>query len=326
MKIFFTYIVISLSLIAFSQNVEFKKKNFESEQDFNSATEALEAGDDYFFVGNFEKALPRFKDAQQLNANNALLNFKIGACYLKIDEIEKSMPFFEKAKQLDPKVDPKIDFALAQSYQANGRFEDAVNSYNNYLLGLSKNKKILEEEVVQKELDICNTEIQKSISKQEEVAELKEEVVEVKQEAPVAKETPKETVTEFPENDQKPTEPKPVEVKKENKLAEEPKAVTKPTPVKTVEKKADPKTELAASTSNDKITYRIQISSTTMEASKEDLAKIYQGPLKISHQKVGVMYKYFIGDFDNKNEALKAKSLSGIADAFIVKFKNGKKF
>ncbi len=315
MKAIFILLALSFSVYLQAQNIDFKKKNFDSEEQFNQAVEALEKGDDFFFAGNFEKALPRLREAQKLNPNNALLNFKIGACYLKIDELEKSMPYFETAKKLDPKVDPKIDYALAQSYQANGEFDKAVESYQIYLGGLSKNKKILEEPKVQKDIDICSTEIQK---KQTKIEEEKEAVVkEEKEELAVAEVKKEEPATKVEEVKKETVAVKVIEPKKEEARVAEVKIANKTVaPVKGVTQ---------AKTSPNKLTYRIQISSMSTLATSDDIKKVYSGNLKVTHQKIGSLYKYYIGDFNSKLDAMKAKSESGVAGAFIVKFLNGKK-
>lgn len=312
MRIFLTALVFTVISFANAQNVEFKKKSFNSEEEYSQALEALETGDEYFFAGDFDKALPRFLTAQKLNANNATLNFKIGACYLKQEELKKANPYFEKAKSLDPKVDPKIDFALAQSLQACQRYDEAIESYQIYLAGLSKNKKPLEEPMVQKNIDICTTEYQKVQSKIQEEKELEQ-----------AKESePTETVTE------QPIVEKPIEPEVTSEITEEPQNESSK-PIEVEQPQSAPQeaktNSVLANSSKEIITYRIQISSTSIAATDTDLKKIYAGPLKITHEFSGGTHKYFIGDFENRQEALKAKALSGISDAFLVKFQNGKK-
>src|SRR5690606_38362059 len=78
-----------------AQNVEFKSGNFKDDKDgFKNATEAIKAGDTYFELANqaifetrepgfnFHLALKEYEKAQTFNPDNALLNFKIGACYI----------------------------------------------------------------------------------------------------------------------------------------------------------------------------------------------------------------------------------------------------
>ena len=117
---------------------------------------------------------------------------------------------------------------------------------------------------------------------------------------------------------------------KKEELQKEP--VVKAAPIE--EKKSEPvvapakKTEskpVAIASNQDKITYRIQLSSSSKPATSSEIKKIYSGSLKISEVKVGSLYKYFAGDFADKNEAMKAKALAGVSGAFLVRFKNGKK-
>lgn len=271
MKLFGIITILLFSTSLWAQNIEFEKENFSNSEKFNEAVETIVTGNDFFFEGNFAKALPQYLVAQEVNPNNALLNFKIGACYLKMDDLKKSMPYFETAKELDPKVDPKIDYAIAKSYQANYKYQEAIDIYNNYLSSLTKSKKLIEEPGIQQLLERCKSELQKEQSRLE--MENKEKQAKVKDLDSAVVKTP----------------------------------------------------ETASSTPSLGITYRIQIASASVPASTEDLKKYYSGELKISQQKIGPVYKYFIGDFESKEAALKAKIQSGVSDAFVVKFRAGKK-
>ncbi len=161
MKHLFTFFLTFFVFISFSQNINFEKANFKSTTEFNKAIQTLSKGDEFFFVGNFKKALPYFLHAQTLNSKNALLNFKIGVCYYKAEKLEKALPFFETAKKLNPYIDPKIDFALAQSYQNNQKYKKAIDSYQSYLSQLSNNKKSIESLKTQKDIDICISKLSK---------------------------------------------------------------------------------------------------------------------------------------------------------------------
>jgi tetratricopeptide (TPR) repeat protein len=129
------------ALSSMSQNVEFKKKNFSDQAGFDEATKNLQKGDEIFIQGKkwqYPNALEFFMKAQAFNPNNAKLNFKIGVCYLNSSDKPKSLPFFQKAFELDPKVDPKINYALAQAYHFSFDWDNAIRQYNIYLLELSK--------------------------------------------------------------------------------------------------------------------------------------------------------------------------------------------
>ncbi len=259
MRIFLSIIAISFTWIAFSQT----ETNLKTQTNSEKTQSTLTKGDDYFFVGNFKKALPLLKEAEKLDSNNAILNFKIGVCLIKMGKEKESLPFVSKAKRLDSKVDPKVDYALGLAYQDQQEYQKAIDSYNSYKKSLSDHKLELEKTIVDAQISEC----EKSLLSQKNA----NNKVEASANKPVKKTTKR------------------------------------------------PKSEKKS------ITYRIQIISASEPLSAEQVSGIYSGPLKVSHQKIGNAYKYFIGDFTSKKEANKARSLSGIEGSFLVRFKNGKK-
>ncbi len=307
MKIFLTTISILIFSSVFSQNISFKKKNFETPEKYNEAKTALDKGNKHFFSGEFDKALRPFKNAYALNENNALLNFKIGVCYLKNDDLSDALPYFKKAQELDTKVDPKISFALARSYQANKKYQEAIDSYNTYLASLSSKEKPSENGKVQKNLDICNAELQKQESTIEEnnnsakleaqkAKELEEQ--KAKEEAVKAKEIENQKTKEL--------------VEKEAKQNEDVSLTAS-------------KTQLAMESSSAKVNFKIQILSASKAVSTSDIKKVYAGPLKVEEIKVGNSYKYYIGNYDTRDQVLKAMPKTKVKGAFPVRFKNGKR-
>lgn len=297
MKLLFTIFAILIINSAFSQNVDFKKKNFETPEAYQTAKSSLEEGNAFFFAGEFDKALKPFKKAYALNSNNALLNFKVGVCYLKTDNLLDALPYFKKAQGLDPQVDPKISFALAQAYQANKNYQNAIDSYNRYLSSLSDKEKASENSKVQKNLDICEAELQKIKSNDEHAAELEAE----KAKAEADKE-------------------------KAKKLEEEQKTLALETEVKTEEVVLSSSvTKKAIASTSSKVIYKIQILSASKSESAIAIKKIYKGPLKVMEVKVGKSYKYYIGNFNTRAEVLKAIPKTKVKGAFPVRFKNGKR-
>ncbi|PKP20928.1 MAG: hypothetical protein CVU05_07865, partial [Bacteroidetes bacterium HGW-Bacteroidetes-21] len=130
--IFFVLLVISLS----AQNVEFNKKNFSDSQGLNEAMKNVRNGDAAFTKSSrisYMKALESYLKANEFNPNNAMLNFKIGVCYLNSCNKAASLDYFLKAKSLNPKIDPKINYGIAQAYQHNLKFDEAISSYKEYL-------------------------------------------------------------------------------------------------------------------------------------------------------------------------------------------------
>jgi len=299
MKVLLTIVALFIMSLAFSQNVEFKKKNFETPEQYTEAKEALDKANDYFFAGEFSKALKPLKKAQSLNSNNALVNFKIGVCYLKNDDLSDALPYFKKAQELDPKVDPKISFALGQAYQANKKYQEALDSYKLYLAGLSKKDKPSEADRVQKYLDICQAEVQKTESVEIEKNEAAE--LEAKKQKELEAQKAKER-----------------EAQKQKDLAakEQQQAQVSLTASKT---------QAAMESSSAKVTFKIQILSASNPVSPSDLRKVYTGSLKVEEIKVGNTYKYYIGNYNTRNEVLKAMPKTKVKGAFPVRFKNGKR-
>ena len=148
---------------AFTQNVEFIKDNFkEQKSEFKEAKKALEEGDAMFMMGKgqYLKALPFYKQANDFNPNNALLNFKIGKCYLlgsgstyKV----KSLDYFQKAFDLNPRVDPEIYYRLAMAEHLNSHWEKAISYYKKYQQTFGTNVSVNRKEIVAKKIMECKT-------------------------------------------------------------------------------------------------------------------------------------------------------------------------
>lgn len=85
-KILYILTVIALPFFAFSQNVEFEKKNFPDKKDeLREAIAAIREGDAIIDMGEerlFMAALPYYLKAQAFNPNNDKVNFMIAVCYL----------------------------------------------------------------------------------------------------------------------------------------------------------------------------------------------------------------------------------------------------
>lgn len=129
---FFIFILMLLGSRAFSQNTEFTKENFPNDKSgLKTAKKNVDDGDIYFNYGHrtYGHALPFFLKASEFNANNALLNYKIGVCYLHSGQKEKSTSFLEKAFKLNKNVSEDIHYYLGSSYHMNMQFDKAVKEY-----------------------------------------------------------------------------------------------------------------------------------------------------------------------------------------------------
>ena len=128
-----------------SQDVEFKGSNFkDKKEELKQVLAEIESGDvlynqavqDVFDVkdpkNGFKGALKHYEKAQQFNAQNALLNMKLGVCHLYSNEKHKAKQYFEKAYNLNSEVDPLIDFYLGQVYALEEDFKKALTHFTKF--------------------------------------------------------------------------------------------------------------------------------------------------------------------------------------------------
>lgn len=90
----------------------------------------------------------------------------------------------------------------------------------------------------------------------------------------------------------------------------------------------DTSSSVKASPSNEGVTYRVQIASSSTKLSQAQRTKMFKGVGKVQDYTEGGVYKYTTGDFKTVEEALKFKETlrsKGYKDAFIVPFKNNQR-
>jgi len=155
-NIILTLIILFTVQIINAQNVEFDKNTFKHDKNgLKEAQKAIKEGDIYFNNEEYYLALKSYKKAYNFNSNNAKLNFKIGRTLLA-EEPYNALTYMVKAHQLYNSVDPKIFYYLGLAYQNNGKFDEAINNYNNYRpLILPTDKGEFEE--IRKRLEECKT-------------------------------------------------------------------------------------------------------------------------------------------------------------------------
>ncbi|MCB9224738.1 MAG: OmpA family protein [Crocinitomicaceae bacterium] len=133
-------IILSLfvSLISISQDkdIPFDKRLFEDKKEgFNEAVKEIKLGDYHFYDGtdnDLVLSLNHYLKAQEFNPYSSMLNFKIGVCYLNSNQKFKSFDHLEFAYRVNPEVDENVKFYLAQAYQLNGDFENAIKFYGEF--------------------------------------------------------------------------------------------------------------------------------------------------------------------------------------------------
>ncbi|MBN2274979.1 MAG: hypothetical protein JXR41_10080 [Bacteroidales bacterium] len=78
--------------------------------------------------------------------------------------------------------------------------------------------------------------------------------------------------------------------------------------------------------SDDKIIYRVQVAANKTELSQGALQRIYYGNKSVEMLEENGWYKYSVGDFNTYAEANKFRKSSGVKNAFIVAYRQGKRF
>ena len=154
------FILCSLSTNIFAQNVEFDKNNFPDDKDgLKEAKKQLKQGDEYFEVGQglYLYALEHYLSAFRFNPNNALLNYKIGACYLFTTEKARSIPYFLEAQNLNPDVSPDLNYLLGQAYHINYEFDEAIRRFKTYKQSLGPLDLQELSKIIEKKINECET-------------------------------------------------------------------------------------------------------------------------------------------------------------------------
>ncbi|MFH0759113.1 MAG: OmpA family protein [Bacteroidota bacterium] len=157
------HIIILILLIQgtlFAQeDVRIKKKEFKTgvEIGFKEAWKSLKEGDQYFRQGKgtYDMARDLYMFANLYNAENADLNYKIGACYLFTDDKYQAINYLLKAYQLDEDVSEDINYLLGKAYHQVLEFEDASRHYKAHKEKLQGDELIEYTDVLSKRLSEC---------------------------------------------------------------------------------------------------------------------------------------------------------------------------
>jgi outer membrane protein OmpA-like peptidoglycan-associated protein len=124
--------------------VSVARKEFRiAHQGFSVAWKHIKKGDSFFDekVKNYPKALAEYLEANKYNPANPELNYKIGAACFFSDKQNEAAPFLSKAYELKNNVAKDVLFLTARSQMYNGRFNEAIDEFKNYLsLPVKKSK------------------------------------------------------------------------------------------------------------------------------------------------------------------------------------------
>ena len=95
---------------------------------------------------DYKAALRLYRDIYLNEAENALINYRIGQCHLALGSVNEALEYFEKAYMLDNYLDG-IHSSLGQAYHLKGDLDRAVEEYNKYKSTLSE-KQLLKDDVL----------------------------------------------------------------------------------------------------------------------------------------------------------------------------------
>jgi outer membrane protein OmpA-like peptidoglycan-associated protein/tetratricopeptide (TPR) repeat protein len=140
------------------ENTPFLRENFKSDEDYNTAIEALARGNSYFDQGDdfYQKAIDEYLIAYDLNTQNAELNYKLGVCILlAVPQKEKAVNYFHMAYALDSNVADDIHYVLAKGYHFTNRFDEAVAQYKLFYKGLGEDLKPRWKPMIEKWIQEC---------------------------------------------------------------------------------------------------------------------------------------------------------------------------
>ena len=87
----------------------------------------IAAGDKHYGKKDYKNALATYLAAQEINPDDAYLNFKIGQTYLYSETKSKAATYIDKAYRLNPAVNPDIDYHLGIAFQNTNSFKLAMS-------------------------------------------------------------------------------------------------------------------------------------------------------------------------------------------------------
>lgn len=157
--------IILSALLIFSSTFSFSQEYYELEEMFLDA-------DSWFFYEDYKEALPLFQRVLNVDSLNYNVMYKIGFCYLHIPgQKTKSIPYLEKAAEnytlnyrnntyAETKAPLDAVFYLGNAYLINNQIDEAIDAYTAFQNKISQNRRILnndiyDKEYIQKQFDAC---------------------------------------------------------------------------------------------------------------------------------------------------------------------------
>ncbi len=98
-------------------------------QDFKAL---VATGEKHYGKKDYKNALASYLAAQEINPDDAYLNFKIGQTYLYSETKSKAATYIDKAYRLNPAVNPDIDYHLGIAFQNTNSFKLAIEHFERF--------------------------------------------------------------------------------------------------------------------------------------------------------------------------------------------------
>lgn len=145
--------------LAAQTDVSVKRKEFKTDKvGFEDAWKHVKAGDSYYNERGiwYGSAFEEYLQALVYNNSNPELNYKAGVSALFSDKKEEAAEFFLKAIEMDQDVTEDILLLAGRSLQYSGRFSEAIEKLNGFII--SSNKKSKEDiSLANKCIEECNS-------------------------------------------------------------------------------------------------------------------------------------------------------------------------
>ncbi|MBL0741186.1 OmpA family protein [Chryseolinea lacunae] len=109
----------------------------------------IAAGDKYYGKKDYKNALASFLAAQEINPDDASLNFKIGLSYLYSETKSKAASYIDKAYRLNPAVNPDIDYHLGIAFQNTNDFQKAIEHFERFKKKKANLSSIVDEKIAE---------------------------------------------------------------------------------------------------------------------------------------------------------------------------------
>ena len=109
----------------------------------------MAAGDKFYGKKDYKNALASFLAAQEINPDDASLNFKIGLAYLYSETKSKAASYIDKAYRLNPAVNPDIDYHLGIAFQNTNEFKKAIEHFERFKAKKKQLTEIADEKIAE---------------------------------------------------------------------------------------------------------------------------------------------------------------------------------